>query len=193
MEKIVYIIPGYGETHLSRKAYGKLAKAFESRGIMPIHVKINWHARKPRRFRDYVVQFLKQYKNRKNEEAYVLGFSYGATIAFLSEPKTNPSTLILCSLSPYFSEDLEHFKPSWLKWFRKNFTESDYVFNKLAPKIKSKTFLFVGDKEGPEALRRAKDAKRKIKGSKLTIIKKTKHNIGQKEYLSELNKFISGL
>jgi hypothetical protein len=51
----------------------------------------------------------------------------------------------------------------------------------------------VGDKEGPEALRRAKDAKRKIKGSKLTIIKKTKHNIGQKEYLSELNKFISGL
>lgn len=191
MKKIAYIIPGYCETHLKQRGYKKVAKLFENTGAEVVHVEIDWKRKSPERFSDYAKQFLVQYKKPKNGEVYVLGFSYGATIAFLTAAKTKPDALILCSPSPYFQEDLANLRASWVRWFRKNFTESDYSFAKLAPKVKSKTFLVVGDKEDKSCLARAKDARRRLLNSSLIVAKGAKHNIGQKEYLSAVRRVIS--
>jgi dipeptidyl aminopeptidase/acylaminoacyl peptidase len=196
MSKIAYIIPGHGESALKQRVYKKVGTMFESRGIKPVYVEIDWQYHNPARFKDFVAQFLKQYKKKKGDEVYVLGFSYGATITFLSESKTKPAGLILCSLSPYFSEDVEGFKPAWVKWWKKNFTESDYSFAKLAPKIKTPTSFLVGSEEGTgwgDSVKRAKDGKKLISNSTLKVIKGAKHNIRQKEYLEALEKFISKL
>ncbi len=189
MKKVAYIIPGYGESHLRQSGYNKVAKFFKEQGITPIHVQINWKYKKPARFEDYVKQFLKVYKKPKGTEVYILGFSYGAIIAFLSAVKTKPKALILCSLSPYFKEDQKNLKPIWIKWWRKNFIESDFSFTELASKVKTKTYLIVGNKEPNHCLVRARDAKRKL-DARLSIAKGAKHNIGQKEYLQTVKKVI---
>ncbi|MES2470845.1 MAG: hypothetical protein V4526_01265 [Patescibacteria group bacterium] len=193
VKKIAYIIPGYSESHLRQRGYHKVAKFFEERGIEPVHVDIEWKKNNPKRFSDYTEQFLEIFKKPKCTEVYVLGFSYGATTAFLTASKTKPKALILCSLSPYFEEDLIYVKPSWVRWFRKNFVESDYSFTKLAPKIKTKTYLIVGQKEDESCLLRAKDAKKRLSDSHLTLAKGAEHKIGQKEYLETVRKVISKL
>ncbi len=193
MKKIAYIIPGYCESHARQRGYDKVAKFFEDNGIEPIHMEIDWAKKKPEKFSYYTEEFLKAYKKPRNTKVYILGFSYGATIAFLTASKTKPDALILCSLSPYFEEDLKTLKKSWVKWFRQHFIESDYSFKKTAPKIKSPTHLIVGDKEDKACIIRAKDAKRNIANSKLSIAKNAKHKIGQKEYLAAIEKIISKL
>lgn len=192
MQKSVYIIPGYGESYLRQSGYKKVAKLFKAYGIIPIHVPVHWKKKGPEKFSDYARQFLKFYK-KGNKEVYILGFSYGATIAFLTATKTKPKALILCSLPPYFKEDQKNLKPEWLRWWKKRFIESDYAFAKLAPKIKTPTYLLVGGKEHKSCLLRAKDAKKKMKKSRLVIAKGAEHKIGQKEYISALEKLIAKL
>jgi len=189
----MYIIPGYGESHKKQSGYKDIAKMCTERGIKPIHVSIDWHAKGRKHFEKYISQFLRQYKKPKDAKIYVLGFSYGAMIAFLSEPITRPDALILCSLSPYFKEDLKTLKPSWLTWWNANFKDSDYSFNKLAPKIKTRTFLIAGDNEGPELARRVRLAKRMIRNSSRVTVKGAKHNVSRKKYLSAVGNIIEKL
>lgn len=192
MQDVAYIIPGFGESRKTR-GYDRIDGLFRTKGIRPVHVKIDWHARAPRSFKDYIHQFRKQYKRPAHANVYVLGFSYGAVTALLAEPATHPDVLILCSLSPYFKEDLAKLKPRWLAWWRKNFKDSDHSFGEIAPKIKARTFLIAGDKEGPELERRVRSARRTIKRSSLTIARGAKHSIGQKEYLVAVQKVIDRL
>ena len=191
--KIAYIIPGYNESHSKQRGYNKIAKLFEESGVTPVRVEIDWKHSDPKCFTDYTEQFLKVYKKQKNTETYVLGFSYGAMVAFLTAAKTKPKALILCSLSPFFEEDLIDLKPAWVRWWKKNFTESDYSFTKTASKIKSKTYLIVGEKEDKSCIIRAKDAKKKIQDSHLSIAKGAEHKVGQEEYLKAIKSVISKL
>jgi pimeloyl-ACP methyl ester carboxylesterase len=192
MKRIAYIIPGHEETHLKQRGYDKVANFFTDKGIEPIHVEIDWHNTNPADFTTYKADFLRQFKKPKGKsEVYILGFSYGAVIAFLTETRTKPKALILCSLSPYFDEDLDNLKPQWKRWWQKNFVNSNYSFNDLVPKIKTKTYLIVGDQEHISCIKRAKDAKKRIKNSSLIIAKGAKHKMGQKEYLETVKKIIA--
>ena len=190
MKEIVYIIPGYGESHARQKGYNNVSKFFEERGITPIHVEIPWHTKKPRQFEYWTAQFLKKYKKPKGVKVYMLGFSFGAVIALLAEQKAKPNVLILCSLSPYFIEDQSKLPKSWLKWYQQNVKGSDYRFSDLASRIHAKTFLLMGDKEPSVVGRRAHAAKRMIKESSLFIAKGAKHRISQKEYLAGAKRMI---
>ncbi len=193
MKKIIYIIPGYAESHKRQKAYHKVANLFLADGFTVEQININWHKRKPRQFSHYVEQFLRQYKRPRNAKIYILGFSYGAVTAFLSEPKTQPTALILCSLSPYFEEDIEKLSGKWLRWWRREFKNSDYPFNQLGHKIKSKTFLICGDKELSRLVRRVRIARRMIPKSSLFIAKNAHHNMAQKGYLHAIQEVINRL
>jgi pimeloyl-ACP methyl ester carboxylesterase len=193
MERIVYIIPGFGESHARQKSYRKVAALFAKAGFTVVHVNIDWHHQTPREFGDYQKQFLSQFKKKRGAKTYVLGFSYGATIAFLTANKTKPAALVLCSLSPYFTEDQKNIEPEWLVFWKKRFAHSDYSFAKLAPTRHSSVRLVVGDSEHHSTITRARDAKRRLPNATLTIAKGAKHDIGQKEYLATLEKVIAKL
>ena len=190
MKRVAYILPGYRESHLKQGGYTKMAKFFEAQGITPVHVEIDWRRQKPERLSDYTEQFLRVYKREKDTAVYILGFSYGAMIAFLTAAQTKPDVLVLCSLSPYFEEDLKNLKPAWLRSWKKDFIESDYSFAKLASRIKSKTYLIVGEKEHASCLIRARDAKKKLSDSHLRVVRGAKHKIGQKQYLAAIEKVV---
>ena len=193
MKKVVYIIPGYLESHHSKRGYGKIAKMFEFRGIVPIHVEINWGDKKSVNFTDYTMQFLKLYKKQKDIEVPIFGISFGAMIALLVASRIKPKSLVLCSLSPFFEEDMKNIKPAWLKWWKEHYIGGDYSFTKLAPSIKYETYLIVGDKEHKSCIIRANDAKKKLLNSHLYVAVGAKHADHQKEYLENKNRIVCKL
>lgn len=193
MKKIAYIIPGFGHSPHKQRGYKTIGRFFVEQGITPRYIRIQWNDKKPRRFADFVDQFSRQYKKDVDSVKIVLGFSYGATIAFLSASKLKPDVLILCSLSPYFVEDLGHLPLVWRKWWEKNFVESDYSFKKLAPTVRGKTVLVHGGKEGREVSFRVRDAHRRIRKSTLKMVKGARHQIYNKAYQETVRKIIATL
>jgi len=195
MIKVAFIIPGYGESHKKQSGYTEIAKFFANKNILPIQVEIDWEIKKKKNFKRYARQFIRQYNQQilpKDTEIYILGFSFGAVTALLSAPKIKPTALLLCSLSPYFKEDLLNLKPTWLKWYKNEF--SNYIsFDSVIKNVSTQAYFIVGDKEHKSCLIRAKDGQKKLKNSTLIFAKGAKHKIGQKEYLKTLKKVISKL
>ncbi len=191
MAKIAYIIPGYGENENSRKAYKIIASYFKEVGIRPVQVKIKWGVNKGKHvdFSAYSKQFLKKYKKNKDDQTFVLGFSFGAVIAFLTASQTKPDMTLLCSLSPYFIEDYKNLKPAWLKWWHKHST-AEISFADSYKNISTPIVLMAGSKEPPAVLFRARSARRKIKNSSFKIAKGAIHNIGNPPYLAVIKESI---
>lgn len=184
--KIAYIIPGSGESP-DEKAYRQISNFFRKKGIKPIPIKINW---KYKLMPDYIEQFRQQAKIKNPD--YILGFSFGAMIALISSDEIKPKKLILCSLSPWFKEDLPRLKKTWLKITGKRQTKilKEYSFKKISKRVNSKTILIYGSKEAKELERRVKDAHRKIKNSELIKIQNVKHKLADERYLKTISDVI---
>lgn len=189
MNKVVYIIPGFTEK-VSLKGYQQAIKYFKSRNFKVVPIKITW---KHKVMSNYVNEFFCQLLHKKSDEVYLFGFSFGAMIAFISAVKLKPKMLFLCSLSPYFKEDLKFLKKPWTNRDGKKRIEDlkNFSFKELAKDINCKTILIVGEKEPQELHKRMNDAHKKIKNFELFIVNGAKHNISQKEYVDKLYQVIS--
>jgi dienelactone hydrolase len=190
--KTAYIIPGHLESPLRQRGYKKIGKLFEAKGIDPVYIEINWRKENPSRFKTHLEDFFQQYR-RKDGEVYLLGFSYGAVIAFLAAKKVKPKALILCSISPYFKEDLTVLRPAWRKWWEENYIESDYSFDAIASSINCQTYLLLGSKEPKEVFVRVYVAEKLLQKSKVIQIQGAGHKIGQSEYIETLMELIGSL
>nr|MBP9719187.1 hypothetical protein [Candidatus Levybacteria bacterium] len=102
-KKPIFIIPGFRHKP-SGKAYRAIASMLRREGYAPILVTIPW---KQSTISENTALFLKKYNRIEAKEKYILGFSFGAMIGFLAATKVKPAGLILCSLSPYFKEDMK--------------------------------------------------------------------------------------
>ena len=186
-KRVVFIIPGYQES-LNLPRYRQIANFFRAKRIKVIPVKIKW---KYKVMSDYIPDFKSIFEQNKGQENHFFGFSFGAFIAFASAIKLKPKSMILCSLSPYFLEDLKIFPKSWKKGQKKRLLDiRNFEFNKMARKIKNKTYLFVGEKEHKILLHRSKEAKKEIKNSSIKIVKDAKHYLSKK-YLDEVRKIVN--
>lgn len=188
--KAVFIVPGFRHNP-KNKAYKTIARMLKKQGYHPILVDIPWKQTTISQNTEY---FLKEYKKIKAKEKYILGFSFGAMIAFIASTKVNVSSLILCSLSPYFKEDIKKTKNklnSSLKTKRHN----DFLSLNckiLAKQIKAKQVLMLyGKEESKPLIKRATDTFYQIPSIEkyLISVKNTKHNIGDYRYLETINYF----
>lgn len=141
MRKIVYIIPGFREK-ANLKRYKEIIRFFKARKFHTVPIIISW---KYGVMSKYVGEFLKQLKHEKNDEVYVLGFSFGAMIAFISAVNIKPKVIFLCSLSPYFKEDLTRLPKSWKKMVGKRRVNDlkNISFSALVKKLNVKRFLYM--------------------------------------------------
>lgn len=190
--KVAFIIPGFGESSKFKK-YKDIAKTFEEKDINPIILNIPW---KKKVMSDYVDFFLSEYFKIEAKEVYTLGFSFGAMISFITSTKVNINTQILCSLSPYFKEDLSVIRKWWLKGVGKHRVENfhQYSYKELSSKVKAQTFLFVGAKETKEILHTDKTIFSLLNCKKsLTLVENAKHDIGDKKYLESINEIIASI
>lgn len=181
VKKTIFIIPGYRHKPTG-KAYKEIATFLKTEGYTPILVHINWKQTTISQNTEY---FLKQYKKIQRKKKYILGFSFGAMIAFLASTKVEVSGLILCSLSPYFTEDLQ--KVSDNPRYR-DFTKLHCAA--LAKQIKAEQILMLyGSREEKSLIRRVRQAFADIESSQkyLLPVKATDHTIGNRRYLQTIH------
>lgn len=185
MRKTVFIIPGYKQKPTSR-AYREIAKILKKEGYSPVLINLPWNRTTVSKNAKY---FLKKYKKINTRKKYILGFSFGAMIAFIASTKVSPSGLILCSLSPYFKEDISKINTEGISsLMTDDFSKLDCLV--LAKRIKAKQILMLyGAKEERSLKNRVNKAYEEIScEDKLLIrIKETEHNIGNKRYLNTIH------
>lgn len=144
----------------------------------------------------YVEQFLEQYKKHKTEQNYFLGFSYGAMICFIVSAQVPVDTQILCSLSPFFAEDITKMKKSWVKEIGKKRTEDFKQIDaqQIITNIKARTIFLRGEKELKEVAESSNRIYPNLHCSKeLYIVANAKHDIGDQNYQKKIEEVIASL
>lgn len=187
MKRRISIIPGF--THKpTDKCYRWLIAFLKSAGFDVQLIHIDWQYKV---MSDYVEQFLLQYQKNKAEQNYVLGFSFGAMIAFISANQVVPDRLFLCSLSPYFKEDLNG-TTKFVKRFMGKRRMADfekYSAAKIAKNINVPTIIFCGEDEGdryPTLLKRCQGVARSIPDAMLIIPPTAPHEIDYPSYIKAI-------
>ncbi|MCL5410519.1 MAG: hypothetical protein M1324_01540 [Patescibacteria group bacterium] len=190
----IFIIPGYKHKP-KNKAYKEIARILKNEGYNPVPVNIPWQKRTISQNTEY---FLKRYKKINSRKKYILGFSFGAMIAFIASTKVNVSGLILCSLSPYFKEDLSYLNESWespimIKRYE-DFSSLECTNLSTMTKAKQISMLY-GAKEEKLLIKRARRAYNQItsKNKHLIPVSEAGHDLGNKRYLYAIHQIAKQL
>lgn len=186
----LFIIPGFKEK-ISDKQYVALRKMFVVKGFDVKMVPIVWDRRV---MTDWVAQFLDFFQKNKGKKNMIFGFSFGAMIALITAKDTRPDRLFLCSLSPYFAEDLLKI-PNWWKKFMGHRRVTDfakYSMKSAAKGVSSKTTVFIGEAEQKKFSQLAARcaAAAKAFGTSVIVVPGAKHDIGDSKYRETLDREI---
>src|SRR5258708_6208195 len=101
-----FIIPGFKQ-QATDKDFVWLVAYLKKNKFNIVPVSIQWDYRI---MSDYINDFKRCYEDHRTITNYVLGFSYGAVIAFSTASQLRPNKVFLCSLSPDFKEDMSSQK-----------------------------------------------------------------------------------
>lgn len=181
--KKFFVIPGFKQK-ATDKQFVWLKKFLIEKGFYVSMVPIMWDRRT---MTDYAIEFEKFYKKNKSGNDYVLGFSYGAVIAFITANELKPKKIYLCSLSPDFKEDIINTKQWILDYIGKN-RVTDLLTRsgkKIAKELTVPVVVFYGEKEGrqyPQLKIRCEETVKLVKRAKLVIVTSAPHNITHPEY-----------
>lgn len=191
--KTLFLIPGFKQSTKDAR-YIKLKSLFRKAGYRVIEYNRSWNRSTISQHTQDFIAFVKQ-KNIPKEQMTFLGFSFGAMVALIAAAELHPNQLFLCSLSPYFSEDIKRMPERWKHFIGKNRT-ADFkkiLCSEVCKKIRSKTYLFIGEVEAhkfPTLVRRVTYAHKSITTSTIHHIPNTDHEISQKEYLDAIKTVI---
>lgn len=189
MVKTLFLIPGFKQ-NTSDKCFAWLIKFLEQKNFKVAKVPVVWDRRV---MADYVSDFEMFYEKNKSQTNYVLGFSWGAVIAFLSASRLKPNKIYFCSLSPYFKEDIVKTKP-WLKKIvgQQRLKEGQKLSGrKIARELKVPSIVFYGEIEGrkyPMLKKRCEETAHFAKNTKLVVVKNAPHKINHREYVDAIKK-----
>ncbi len=189
--KTLFIIPGFKEK-IAQKQYRALQKLFAAKGFMVRLVPIVWERTV---MSDWIAQFHDAYRAHRGEKNVVLGFSFGAMIALIAAKELKPDELILCSLSPYFSEDLPTIPDRWKRFIGKRRTEDfgRYAMKSAVKDVSGETTVFIGSveqKKFPQLAKRCASAARAL-GTSVIVVEGAEHDIGDVRYRKALDQEIS--
>jgi|GEM_PF-1684475 len=101
------IIPGAGEQP-SDAAYLAIAEAYQARRITPVLVAIDWARVRARDVAPAVEGIAAGIREDfPGARIYIMGFSFGAVMAYRLAAPLHPEHVMLCSMSPLFDEDIQ--------------------------------------------------------------------------------------
>lgn len=185
----IFIIPGY-RNYPNKAVYFRLKKDFEDKGYQ---VEIFWPSWK-KNLTNIMQDFIPFFDKNKGDKNLVFGFSYGAMISFRFSTLRKVDHLILCSLSPYFKEDMSRI-PIHYKIFsllRINDFRTQWIFSKIITNFSTPTTLLYGLKEPRSVEQRALDfVKAKPELVSLVKVDESPHNIEHKNYYAQIVKAVS--
>jgi pimeloyl-ACP methyl ester carboxylesterase len=127
---------------------------------------------------------MRRYRQAKNTKVYIFGFSFGALIALMASVYLNPTKLYLCSLSPFFQDDIKKNgeKDLAILGKRRSHVLRTIQFSKVASAIKCPTIIIAGDSELTSVIHRAQNAAKEIRSSRLYLARASGHNLLDQGY-----------
>ena len=188
MKKILYIIPGYGES-TAIGGYPEIIAHAAKKGYEVIPFNPKWSRSI---MSQWVENFLALAEQHDAKNISILGFSLGASISVLSASKLNFREIISCSLSPFFKEDIAELSPKARK------TASDYLGKRRMADFKKYSFpshlktpihFLVGSKETDytDLVKKVKEYYFAWQGPKtLHVVQEARHDISGSEYLRKI-------
>lgn len=183
---ILYIIPGFGES-TKDTPYQEIIKDAKKQGFETVTFDPIW---KRKTIKNWLEDFNLLIKTKGEKDSIVIGFSFGAYIAVLSSIDHKFKKIILCSLSPYFEDDIKELPPLAHKILGKKRIE-DFSKNKFPTKVNTPAIFIVGDKDFPLLIEEVKKNYKRWAGpKKVKILKDVKHNIGDDLYLKTIKEII---
>ena len=183
-----FIIPGF-RMQTTDKPFAWLVDFLLSKGFNVIKVPVEWNYKVLSQNAEDFVDF---YLKNKGEKNYILGFSYGAVLAFLTANQLNPNKIFLCSLSPTFREDRDWNKKIINYIGKRRFEDSLKIGARdIAKNLKISSVIFCGEKEAdqyPALLKRCKEVAKLSPKSKLVLVEKAPHQIDFPTYVDAIKK-----
>lgn len=185
----IYVIPGFKHTP-KQKAYQNLRTKLFNNNLESIPYNVSWN-------RSLMSNWIKNFTNYYNKQSntgneIILGFSFGAIIALAATPLVNvkPKQIILCSLVPWFKEDLHLLSKTDIKLIGKKRYED---FKTLSAtnlyaeyhNLKTKVLLLYGGTEAkryPVIQTRIEQTHDNIKLSQIVRLEGVDHDIGDTVY-----------
>jgi esterase/lipase len=189
MAKHFFLVPGFKQKPTDRE-FLWLKKFLQAKGFRVTIVPVDWNFHV---MSDYVRDFKKFYHTHKSGNDYVLGFSYGAVITFLTAQELKPKKIYLCSLSPDFREDLRVMSP-WMRRLtgrKRRLDAKKRSGRAIAKNLSVPSAVFYGEVEGkryPQLKRRCEETVRLAKHSALVVVSNAPHRIDHPNYIEALKK-----
>ncbi|MEX0910184.1 MAG: hypothetical protein WDZ73_00290 [Candidatus Paceibacterota bacterium] len=180
--KKLYLVPGFGESP-SDYGYMQITKIAESYGYCVVPVSIRWSKRTATH---WVKDFLDVVEKNGAHNSIALGFSFGAYVVALASMSKKFDEIILCSMSPYFKEDLKFIPHDSLDFFGKRRVE-DFKLH-LTPIFNTKTSLYFGDQDWLIAIKKAEKLAKSSKLVNFFLIKGVGHDISHNLYIKTIAK-----
>lgn len=184
--KTIYIIPGRKQSFVVNKEFKEIAKHFEKKWYKVVEVTID---RNYNTMSDYVQQFITDYWQWSHgTETTILWFSFWAMIAYIACEKVRADNLILCSMSPYFSEFYNDIpKKRWkIIWERRKVDFNKISLKKIIKKLHANIILFYGDAEHILVEKTVELLEKNTTNANVYCIKWAAHDISNKKYLQAI-------
>lgn len=182
MKKTLYLIPGFGETS-SDPAYVRISRVAKEAGYHVVPFDPTWDRSAATR---WVADFSRIVERDGAKNASVIGFSFGAYIAVLAAKKYDFNRLYLCSLSPYFKDDLPHIPDAAWKALGSR-RKADFSSHSFPEDIGASAVFFVGEHEIRYELQAVEKRYRAWKGEKkYIVVPDADHDLESGEYLDSL-------
>lgn len=189
----VLYLPG-GGTSRANYPYDKILRKIQRRGHKTVFCPITWRGTT---INDWVDEVQPMYQKYEAAQTILVGFSYAAMASLLLTVRRPPAGLILCSLSPYFAEDLHLVPDRWIRYMQRFNPRRLEVFKALrfadiAPRITCPTRLVTGSE--PEwGQQRTRAASVALPGGQIFVGKNAGHSPVKWSYITALDKAFDSL
>jgi len=183
----IYLIPGYKHT-LETPGYRKLILSLEKLWYNVEFIPISW---KYHVMSEYIQEANNKIRTSPND--VILGFSFGAMIALNLAERHSFRQVVLCSLSPYFSEDIPKLPLKYKlylgvrRWT--DFIKHHSEVNVRNPLLNQYTFIY-GSAETSRLQQRNKKMIEKLRVDTYDIVEWVGHDVGDPRYQEVILKFL---
>jgi alpha/beta superfamily hydrolase len=189
-DNIALIIPGRNQKN-SDPGYDSVGAYYKSKGISPVYVNIDWKVVGIGKLSDAAFQIDSMLKDSfPDSHVFLFGFSFGAVISLKLSQLICAEQIILCSMSPLFSED-RFYQIFPFKQLMGIVT--DYSSNGLSysSSLGTCVYFLYGDHDN-FVINKAiiKNRKTSFKCNETRIVANTGHNISSHSYLKAIKQIV---
>jgi esterase/lipase len=147
MEKLLYVIPGFGESTRD-KPYRAIASFAKSAGYEVVLYSPKWSRATPTQ---WIAGLKEKIAQHGTTNATVFGFSFGAYVAINTAREIPFAKIIACSLPPFFQADIVNIEPS-TRTFLGTRRMADFENYAFPATLKTPIVFMSGEQEDKEDL-----------------------------------------